>query len=148
VQTWRSFKAQRGNGRFQTAFQAIDAAIKRLLARRNANIMSVILFGSLARRRPTYDDIDMLIITKPGSGSMSEVTRRFAVEVFGPLFLEYRELFSFIVYTQDQLAQLRDTLPLLDEIRREGVLIYGQDPFTQTAGAGVSSDRSPSTGNG
>jgi predicted nucleotidyltransferase len=148
MQTWSSFKAQTGDGRFQNAFQAIDAAVRHLTARLDGNVTSIMLFGSLARRRSTYDDIDLLIVTGPVPGSISEVTRRFAEEIFGPLFLEYDELFSFIVYTENQLAQLRDTLPLLDEIRREGVLLYGEDPFAEAAGSGVPADRSPSTGYG
>jgi predicted nucleotidyltransferase len=97
MQTWHSFKTQAGNGRLQSAWQAIDAAIKRLVTRHDGAILSMILFGSLARRRSTYDDIDVLIITEPGTTSMSTVTRRLAEEVFGPLFLEYGELFSFNV---------------------------------------------------
>lgn len=148
MQSWRSFKTQAGNRRFQSAFQAVDAAIRQLTARHDGAILSMVLYGSLARRRSTYDDIDLLIVTTPGPDSTSETTRRFAEEVFGPLFLEYGELFSFIVYTQDQLAQLRDVLPFLAGIQREGVLLYGQDPFAEAAGSGVSSDRSPSTGDG
>jgi predicted nucleotidyltransferase len=148
MQTWNSFKAQTRDGHFQTAFQAIDAAVRQLQAQHDGAISSIVLFGSLARRRPTYDDIDLLIVTGPGPASMSEVTRRFAEEVFGPLFLEYGELFSFIVYTQDQFARLWDRLPLLAEIQREGILLYGQDPFSEATGWGVSSDRSPSTGDG
>jgi hypothetical protein len=148
VQTWHSFKERTGDGRFQTAFHAIEAAIQQLAANHHLAILSIVLFGSLARRRPTYDDIDMLIVTQPWSASMSEVTRRFAVQIFGPLFLEYGELFSFIVYTQDQLAQVKGALPLLTEIQREGVLLYGQDPFIEAADSGLSEDRPSSVGNG
>ena len=148
MQTWGTFKVQTGNGRFDTAFHAIDTAVKRLKTQHNGDVASVVLFGSLARQRSTYDDIDMLIVTESGTGSISEMTRRLAEQVFGPLFLEYGELFSFIVYTREQLAQLQDALPLLGEIRREGVLLYGHDPFTRTAGSSVSSRRAPSVGDG
>jgi predicted nucleotidyltransferase len=141
MQTWATFKVQTGNGRFDTAFYAIDAAVKRLKAQHDGDVASVVLFGSLARQRSTYDDIYMLIVTESGTGSTSEMTRRLAETIFGPLFLEYGELFSFIVYTREQLAKLQDALPLLGEIRREGVLLYGCDPFTGTAGASVSSRR-------
>jgi predicted nucleotidyltransferase len=100
-----------------------------------------VLFGSLARRRPSYDDIDLLIIIKWVPGTLSEITRRLAEEVFGPLFLEYGELFSPIVYTDGQFVQLQDRLPLLDEIRREGVLLYGQDPFAEAPGPSLPADR-------
>ena len=133
MQTWRSFKVEAGNGRFQDAFRAIEAAIRRLKAEESGTILSVVLFGSLARRRSTYDDIDLLVVVEPGSGSTSEGTRRLAEAIFGPLFLEYSQLFSHIVYTPYQLAQLRDILPLMDEIKRDGVLLYGQDPFTRAA---------------
>jgi predicted nucleotidyltransferase len=148
MQTWHSFKTQAGNGRLQSALQALDAAITRLVARHDDTILSMVLFGSLARRRSNYDDIDVLIITEPGSTSMSDVTRRLAEEIFGPLFLEYGELFSFIVYSRQQFAQLRNTLPLLDEVRREGVLLYGPDPFTPTPGPSIPASRPPSVSNG
>jgi len=134
MQNWSSFKTETGNGRFRDAFRAIEAAIHRLQAEGNGVILSVVLFGSLARRHPTYDDIDLFIVVEPGSGSMSEITRRLAHSIFGPLFLEYHQLFSHIVYTPYQLTQLRDILPLLDEIECDGVLLYGQDPFAQAAG--------------
>jgi hypothetical protein len=148
MQTWYTFKARAGNGRFETAFHAIEAAVRQLTAIQDGAIVSIVLFGSLARRRQKYDDIDILIVTQSGSGSLSEVTRRLAAEVFGPLFLEYGELFSFIVYTRDQLAQLEDMLPLLDAVRREGVLLYGQNPFTEAAGASLSSSRPPTISHG
>jgi len=150
MQTWRSFKARTGDSRFQTAFEAIDAAMKQLTARQApcGAVTAVVLFGSLARRRSTYDDIDLLIVTEPGPVPVSNVTRRLAQEIFGPLFLEYGQLFSFVVYTQHQVAQLRDSVPLLDEIEREGVLLYGQDPFAEAAGAGIPAHISPSTGDG
>jgi len=71
-----------------------------------------------------------------------------AEEVFGPLFLEHSELFSFLVYTREQIALLQGELPLLDVIRHEGVLVYGEDPFVETSGAGIPADRTPSTGDG
>ena len=127
---------------------AHSLGVRVTILRHDGTVISVILFGSLARRRVTYDDIDVLIVTEPGPGSISEVTRQLAQEVFGPLFLQYGELFSFIVYTQPQLRQLEEIMPLLAEIRREGVLLYGRDPFTQTAGASVSANRSSATGDG
>jgi predicted nucleotidyltransferase len=148
MQTWRSFKTEAGNGHFQTAFQAIDTAIERLTAQRNGEVTAIILYGSLARRRSTYDDIDLFIIVKPGLGSISEVTRRLAEQIFGPIFLEYGELFSFVVYTPAQFTQLRDILQLLDDIQREGVLLYGENPFTKAAGSRLSSDRVPSISDG
>jgi len=128
MRTWSSFQASEAGGRFQTAFQAIAAAVRQLTEQQDGNIVSLVLFGSLARRRSSYDDIDLLIVTRSLSGSTSEITRRFAEKVFGLLFLEYGELFSFVAYTQDQFTQLRGLLPLLDEIEREGVLLYGMAP--------------------
>jgi predicted nucleotidyltransferase len=141
MKTWNLFKAQDEDNRFQIAFQAIAAAVSRLTEQRDGGIASIVLFGSLARRRPSYDDIDLLIIIKWAPGTLSEITRRLAEEVFGPLFLEYGEVFSPLVYTDVQFVQLQDRLPLLDEIRREGVLLYGQDPFAEAAGAGLPADR-------
>jgi len=141
MQTWNSFTASEAGGRFQTAFQAIAAAVRQLTEQQDGSTISLVLFGSLARRRPSYDDIDLLIVTGSLSSSTSEVTRRFAEEVFGPLFLEYGELFSFVVYTQKQIAQLWGQLPLLDEIQREGVLLHGRNPFAEAPGSSVLADR-------
>ena len=116
-------------------------AISRLIEHHNGNIVSVVLFGSLARRRPAYDDIDLLVVTDKAGGSPSEMTRRLAEEIFGPLFWEYGELFSPIIYTYEQLARLTGELPLLEVIRREGVLLYGQDPFAETPGPILPADR-------
>jgi predicted nucleotidyltransferase len=107
----------------------------------NGNIVSVVLFGSLARQRPTYHDIDLLVVTDQAAGSPSEITRRLAEEIFGPLFWEYGELFSPIIYTYEQLARLTGELPLLEAIRREGVLLYGQDPFVEATGSSLPADR-------
>jgi predicted nucleotidyltransferase len=141
MQTWSSYKARTEGGRFQTAHRAIAVAISRLSEHHNGNIVSVVLFGSLARRRPTYHDIDLLVVTDQAAGSPAEATRRLAEEVFGPLFWEYGELFSPLIYTAGQLAQLQGELPLLETIRREGVLLYGQDPFTKAPGSSLPADR-------
>ena len=141
MQTWNSFKASEAGGRFQIAFQAVTAAVQQLTEQQDGNIISLVLFGSLARWRPSYDDIDLLIVTRSLSSSTSEVTRRFAEEVFGPLFLEYGELFSFVVYTQEQIARLWGQLPLLDEIQREGVLLHGRDPFAEAPSPRILADR-------
>ena len=141
MQTWNSFKASEAGGRFQIAFQAVTAAVQQLTEQQDGNIISLVLFGSLARWRPSYDDIDLLIVTRSLLNSTSEVTRRFAEEVFGPLFLEYGELFSFVVYTQEQIARLWGQLPLLDEIQREGVLLHGRDPFAEAPSPRILADR-------
>ena len=141
MQMWSSFRAQAASDRFQTALRAVAVAISRLIEHHNGNIVSVVLFGSLARRRPSYNDIDLLIVTDEAAGTPLETTRRLAEEVFGPLFWEYGELFSPIISTAEQLAELRGELPLLEAIRREGVLLYGQDPFTEAPGAGLPADR-------
>ncbi len=141
MQTWNSDKAHTEVGRLQAAHRAIAVAISRLSEHHNGNIVSVVLFGSLARRRPTYDDIDLLVVTDEAAGSPSEMTRQLAQEIFGPLFWEYGELFSPIVFTYEQLAKLTGELPLLEAIRREGVLLYGQDPFVEATGSSLPADR-------
>lgn len=140
MQIWSSYKAKTEGGRFERAHRAVAAAVSRLMEHHNGTIISVVLFGSLARRRPGYHDIDLLIVTDETAGSPSELTRRLAEEVFGPLFWEYGELFSPIIYTAGQLAQLKDELPLLETIRREGVLLYGQDPFVKAPGPSLPAD--------
>lgn len=148
MQTWSSFKLKSGDARFANALRAIDGAVGQLHEYWDGGIAAVVLFGSLARAQPMYDDIDLLIVTSQELGSASEVTRRMAEKVFGPSFLEHGELFSFLVYTRQQIARLQGELPLLDVIRREGVLIYGEDPFVEVAGASIPADLTPATGDG
>jgi predicted nucleotidyltransferase len=126
---WSKFKMEIGDGHFQAGVRAIDEAIKLLQDEYGQEILSITLFGSFARKDRSYDDIDLLLVTNQHQGSAHEVTRELARKVFGRLFLDYGQLFSFIVYNKTQFQSLKDFLPLFDEVRREGVLLYGEDLF-------------------
>jgi len=127
---WAKFKAEIGNGDFQAGVRAIDEALKLLHDEYGQEILSIVLFGSFARKDRGYDDIDLFLVTNRAQGSVHEITRELAKKVFGRLFLDYGQLFSFIVYNKAQFQRLRDVLPLFDEVRKDGVLIYGEDLFT------------------
>lgn len=126
---WSKFKMEIGDGDFQAGVRAIDEAIKLLQDEYGQEILSIVLFGSFARKDQHYDDIDLLLITNQDQGAVHEVTRELARKIFGRLFLDYGQLFSFIVYNEVQFQRLKDFLPLFDEVRREGVLLYGEDLF-------------------
>ncbi|MGA9349442.1 MAG: nucleotidyltransferase domain-containing protein [Anaerolineae bacterium] len=127
---WAKFKTEIGNGDFQAGVRAIDEAIKLLHDEYGQEILSIVLFGSFARKDRGYDDIDLFLVINQAQGSVHEVTRELAKRVFGRLFLDYGQLFSFIVYNKAQFQRLKDFLPLFDEVRRDGVLLYGEDLFT------------------
>jgi len=118
----------------QEGQRALDTAITRLKERYNGGILSVVLFGSFARGKRDYDDIDLLIVTANSLASVHDMTRKLAEEVFGPLFWEYGALFSPLVYDESQFDRLRDFLPLFQEIKNEGILLYGRDIFAETPG--------------
>ena len=132
--TWADFKRTIGDGDFESALCAVDEAIASLRKKYGPALVSVMLFGSLARKSRTYDDIDLLLVTDQNLGSTHEVTRELSREIFGHLFWEHGELFSFLVYSKAQFEKLRGKLPLLDAIERDRVLLYGQDLFAETPG--------------
>ncbi|MBU0599452.1 nucleotidyltransferase domain-containing protein [bacterium] len=90
-------------------------------------ILSIVLFGSLARGAKKIGDIDLLIITKRRLGSSYKVTKLFAKQVFGNLFGKYNILFSPIIYDYETFKNLKDNSLLFENIRREGRLIYGKN---------------------
>jgi len=126
---WAKFKTEIGNGDFQAGVCAIDEAIELLQEEYGQEILSIVLFDSFARKDRGYDDIDLLLVTNLGQGSVHAVTRELAKKVFGHLLLDYGQLFSFIVYNKAQIQRLKDFVPLFDEVRRDGVLLYGEDLF-------------------
>jgi len=92
-------------------------------------ILSVVLFGSLARGAKQIGDIDLLIITKRNLGSAYKVAKLFAKQIFGKLFGKYNILFSPIIYDYKSFQDLKNTSYLFDNIRREGKVIYGERLF-------------------
>jgi len=132
----------------QEGWRALDVAIARLREQYDGGIVSVILFGSFARGNPDYEDIDLLIVTDVPAAPTHETTRELAERIFGSLFWEYGELVSFLVYDHSQFQRLRNSLPLFQEIKDEGILLYGKDVFAETASEDLPENRPPSTGDG
>ncbi len=132
----------------QEGWRALDVAIARLREQYDGGIVSVILFGSFARGNPDYEDIDLLIVTDVPAAPIHETTRELAERIFGSLFWEYGELVSFLVYDHSQFQRLRNSLPLFQEIKDEGILLYGKDVFAETASEDLPENRPPSTGDG
>ena len=127
----------------QGGWRALNAALARLKEQYDGGIVSVILFGSFARGNPDYGDIDLLIVTDVPTTSVHDTTRELAERIFGPLFWEYGELISFLVYNYDQFCRLKNRLPLFQEIQAEGILLYGRDIFAIPIVCGISSRRKP-----
>lgn len=146
---WTAFKeAARDRPVLLPGVRAVEAALTLLQKSLGHDLGAVLLFGSFARASTRYDDIDLLIITRRSPGSPHEVTRRLAEQVFGSLFLTHGQLFSFLVYSRDRFRQLKDYLPLLITVGKEGILLYGEDPFDETTGKSVSQDRPAPSGHG
>ena len=131
---WADFKRTVGDGDFESALYAVDKALALLRKKYGPALVSVMLFGSLARKSRTYDDIDLLLVTDQSLGSTHEVTKELSQEIFGHLFWQHGELFSFVVYSKAQFEGLRGQLPLLDEVEKDRILLYGQDLFAETPG--------------
>ncbi|MFB0534415.1 MAG: hypothetical protein ACETWR_05485 [Anaerolineae bacterium] len=132
--SWADFKRTVGDGDFESALYAVDQALALLRKKYGPALVSVMLFGSLARKSRTYDDIDLLLVTDRSLGSTHKVAKELSQEIFGHLFWEHGELFSFVVYSKAQFEGLRGKLPLLDEVEKDRVLLYGQDLFAETPG--------------
>ncbi len=126
---WQAFKQRLGNGDFAAGVQAVEAALAQFQERCGSALFSLVLFGSFARGSRQYDDIELLIVTQDSLGPVDRVTQVLAEEIFGPLFLDYGQLFSFLVYSRAQVKELKILSPLFDEIARDGILLYGQNPF-------------------
>jgi len=129
ARTWERFKQGLGDGDFEAAIEAIEAAVMALKEHYGSELLSVMLFGSLARGNKGYDDIDLLIVIANERGPAGELTRNLAQSVFGPLFLDTGQLFSFLLYSETQLKALKGFLPLFDEIREDRIVLHGSDPF-------------------
>lgn len=107
--------------------QQIETAIKRTLVSDAANILSLVIFGSMARGTNKPDsDLDLLVVlpTKDAAKGVEErlerlrslLSRRFSV----PL--------SPYVQALSELRHKHDTkLPLIGEILKDGRTIYGKD---------------------
>lgn len=65
---WADFKRTIGDGAFESALRAVDEALAALRKKYGPALLSVMLFGSLARKSRIYDDIDLLLVTDESLG--------------------------------------------------------------------------------
>lgn len=102
---------------------------ERLVGKISSNLVSLTLFGSYARNEKNVGDIDVLLILKEPLGSPHETNKRIA-EISGPVFGKYGLPISCLTYSLDQFKALREHLPIFEEIKNDGVTIYGEDLFS------------------
>ena len=72
---WAKFKTETGDGDFQAGVRAIDEALKLLRDEYGQEMLSIVLFGSFARKDQRYDDIDLLLVTNQDRGSVYALHR-------------------------------------------------------------------------
>jgi uncharacterized protein len=83
-------------------------------------LADLVLYGSFARQEETEEsDIDVLVVLKGTVSPVDEIWRM--GEAGMKLLLEYGELISVVPTSQDDF--LHRASPLLDNIRREGILL-------------------------
>lgn len=111
---------------YQKGLTAVKESIEMLKEKFGDKIYSVILYGSFVRGDRDFDDIDILIITNHSLGSVYQVTNMFTREVFLKLSDKYGMLFSTLVYDKSNFNQLKGFHPLFEEIKKEGVCLYGE----------------------
>lgn len=116
---------------YQKGLAAVKESVKLLEENFGDKIYSVILYGSFSRGDRDFDDIDILIITNHSLGSVYKVTNMFTQEVFLKLSDKYGMLFSALVYDKNHFNQLKGFHPLFEEIKKEGVCLYGKKVLTK-----------------
>ena len=89
-------------------------------------LAAVIVFGSAARGgwRPGRSDVDVMVVLRDDG-------REVLARIGHPLLVaRYAARVEAIVLRADEVAQAADVFPLLyDELREDGVTIYGASPF-------------------
>ncbi|HAW49682.1 TPA: hypothetical protein DCX16_01840 [bacterium] len=116
---------------YQKGLAAVKESIEILKEKFGDKIYSVILYGSFARREQNFDDIDIFIITNHSLGPVYKVTNMFTQEVFLKPSDKYGMLFSPLVYDKNHFNQLKRFYPLLGDIKREGICLYGKKVLTK-----------------
>ena len=111
---------------YQKGLKAVKESIEILKEKFGDKIYSVLLYGSFARGDRDFDDIDILIITNYSLGSVYKVTNMFTQEVFLRPSDKYGMLFSTLVYDKSCFNRLKEFHPLFEEIKKEGVCLYGE----------------------
>jgi len=112
---------------FRAESQLLNGLVDTMLQGIKAKVMSAYLFGSVARGEDTASsDVDMLVILKRASDKPS--VEEHVAKNKENAYLRYRVGVSAIIYDIQRFKGMKDQKhPLVQEIVKEGVLLYGKE---------------------
>lgn len=86
------------------------------------NILSIILYGSVARNDNTDDsDIDIAIIVK---NEMDNSTKERFIRWSAELDLRYDRIFSIIDIQEENMEKWGSILPFYQNVQKEGIILW------------------------
>ena len=86
------------------------------------NILSIILYGSVARNDNTDDsDIDIAIIVK---NEMDNSTKERFIRWSAELDLRYDRIFSIIDIPEENMKKWGSILPFYQNVQKEGIVLW------------------------
>ena len=99
-----------------------EEVVSGLLGIFHDDIVSIILFGSVARREETSEsDIDIAIIMKK---DMDDNTKREFLNWSADMDLRYDKVFSIVDIQEEKLRLWGDVLPFYRNVQQEGVVLW------------------------
>lgn len=99
-----------------------EELIKGLLEIFSGNIVSIILYGSVARNEATREsDVDIAVIVKK---DMDEATREKFICWSADLDLRYERVFSIIDILEKNLQKWGKVLPFYQNVQKEGIVLW------------------------
>ncbi len=99
-----------------------EELIKGLLEIFSGNIVSIILYGSVARNEATPEsDIDIAVVVKK---DMDEATREKFICWSADLDLQYERVFSIIDILEKNLQKWGKVLPFYQNVQKEGIVLW------------------------
>lgn len=88
----------------------------------NDNLVSIILFGSVAKGTATDEsDIDIAIILK---NAKSQPIQDKLIDFTLDLDLKYDKVFSIIDIDYDEFSKWEDVLPFYKNVKKDGVVLW------------------------
>ncbi len=88
----------------------------------NDNLVSIILFGSVAKGTATDEsDIDIAIILK---NAKSQLIQDKLIDFTLDLDLKYDKVFSIIDIDYDEFSKWEDVLPFYKNVKKDGVVLW------------------------
>ena len=92
-----------------------------LLDKFHENVVSIILYGSVARGTQTEEsDIDIAVIVKSYTKDSHDSMNDFIVD----LELEYNKVFSVLLIEYDKFLQWKNAMPFYKNIKKEGIVLW------------------------